>query len=72
MLAFLQTPEERQPIHAGHVDVRDDDLNPWIAIEHFQRLNAVPRKLKREQAVSHMPPEFLADERSQVRLVVDK
>ncbi len=70
-LQFAQPAEQRQPVHARHVDVREDELDRGVRLHGGKRLLAVPREGEREAAVAQVPPKLVAHEELQVGLVVD-
>ncbi len=67
---FLDLPEQRQAIHAGHVDVAQDDSHARCLLELRKRLLSVPREQEAELAVAYLATELVGYEQLQIGLVV--
>ena len=70
-MGFLKLLQQRQPIHARHVDVAQHHVDVAVLGHQVQRLDPVMGEQKAERPVADLPAEFLRDERLQIRLVVD-
>src|SRR5262249_10736010 len=69
----LDLAEQRQPIHAGHVDVGQDDdqLRPDAVAQHGQRRLAGAGEMQHIEALSYLPPELLSEQLRDIGLVID-
>ena len=71
VLAVLQLLQQRQPVHARHIDVGHHHVDVVVLRQHCQRLDAVAGEQKADLALADLAPEFLDQQGLQIRLVVD-
>ena len=71
LLRLLELGEQRQPVHARHVDVREHHVDAAVRREHRQGLDPVMGEEEGELALADLLAEFLEDERLEIGLVVD-
>src|ERR1700722_9704701 len=68
---LLQLCEQRQSVHARHVDVGDDHVEIALLGEHSQGLHAVAREPEGDRTLFDLTAEPLPDQVFKVGLVVD-
>ena len=68
---FLQLGEQRQSVHARHVDVGDDHVEIALLGEHGQGLHAIAREPEFDRTLFDLTAEPLPDQVFEVGLVVD-
>ena len=71
LVALLQLLQQRQAVHARHVDVAHHHVDVAVGVEHGQRLQPVTGEQEAQRAVADLAAEFLDDQRLEVGLVVD-
>ena len=71
LLGLLQLLQQRQAVHARHVDVAHHHVDVGVRFDERERLEPVMREQEAHGAVADLAAEFLHDERFEVRLVVD-
>ncbi len=67
----LQLGEQRQPVHARHVDVGHDQIDVAVVREAVQGLLSVMGEQERDEALADLAAELLGDQRLEIRLVID-
>ena len=70
-LGAAQPFEQRQAVHARHVDVSDDEVDLRRRFDALQRLDAIAGEVKHESTLTDLATEFLPHEVFQIGLVVD-
>ena len=72
-VALLQLLQERQPIHPGHIDIGDHEIDAvMVRLKHSQGFDSVASVNETSScSVADLMPEHLLDEHFQIRLVVD-
>ena len=71
---LVERPELRQqgePVHLGHVDVREHQVDGVVGPQLLERFQAVSCELELVLAAADVSPHPLQDERLKIRLVVD-
>ncbi|HBP18708.1 MAG TPA: hypothetical protein DEA08_13100 [Planctomycetes bacterium] len=63
--------EQGQPVHLGHVEVGQHDLDVWVLFEEREGLLAVAGEHEAELAPADLVAKALANQQLDVRLVVD-
>jgi len=63
--------QEREAVHARHVDVGQHDIDVGVGLKDLERFGAVVRELELVLAVPDVAPELLDDQILEVRFVVD-
>ena len=70
---LLDLPQERQPVHSGHIDVRQDDdqLRLDLARKTLKRLRGREREMQHVDALPHLAPKLLAEQLRDIGFVID-
>ena len=63
--------EQRQAVHARHVDVRQHYIDGGFGLEIVESLDAVSGEGKDQFAAANTLPKLLADQKLQVRFIID-
>ncbi len=71
-LAVLQFLQQRQPVHARHIDVADDEIDVAVRFQRFERFDAVAGEQKLRRSVADLAAKFLSNESLKIGLVIDK
>ena len=63
--------QQREPVHLGHVDIRNHHGEARFLLQTFESFNAVIRKHQLVATGPDIPPQTLTEQGLHVRLVVD-
>ena len=63
--------QQRQPVHLGHIDVRDHHVNVGVLLQHFQRLHPILGENEAVLPRSDFAPHSLENQRLEVGFVVN-
>ena len=70
-LGLLKLLQQRQAVHARHVDVGHHHVDIAVRLDCGERLDPVPGEQEADRSVADLAAESLQDKRFQIRLVVD-
>src|SRR5262249_3231238 len=71
LFALLQLLQQRQPVHARHVEVGDNEIDVAVCFQRRQGVDTVVGEQKRDGVIPDLMTELLENESLQVRLVIN-
>ncbi len=71
VVGLLQPREQRQPVHARHVDIGHHQVDLRMGLDRLQRLDAVAGKHEVHRAVANLLAELLQHQSLEIGLIID-